>query len=188
MAAAAGIAAGGAIIGGVAQYLQSQKAAATQAKASQRAKDLAWTNLDPAVVNAQAQQADIERTKNRLALQAEIDPALAELRGTAGQKLLGEVQGLGGGTPQQLADIAAANAVEGNDQTTALKNRLIDQALEELNAGATLPPDVQAELVKAGLERSGMVTGGQNTTGVGGTIPVDQQSQAGEYRCCRWRT
>lgn len=170
MAAAAGIAAGGALIGGVAQYLQGNKAAATQAKAAQRAKELAWTNLDPAVVNAQAQQADIERATQRLALQASIYPALAQLRHDSQGKLLEQASQVGQGTPQQLADLAAENAIAGNDQTTALKQRLIDAALQELNAGATLPPDVQAEFVKAGLERSGMVTGRPNTTGVGGVI------------------
>lgn len=170
MAAAAGIAAGGALIGGVAQYLQSQKAADTQAKASQRAKELAWTNLDPAVVNAQAQQADIERATQRLALQANIDPALAALRNQSQSQLLEQAGQIGQGTPQELADLAASNAIAGNDDTTALKNRLIDAALAELDAGATLPPDVQAEFIKAGLERSGMVTGSPNTTGVGGVI------------------
>lgn len=170
MAAAGGIAAAGAVVGGVAQYLQNQKAAATQAKAAQRAKELAWTNLDPAVVNAQAQQADIERANQRLALQATIDPALAQLRHDSQGQLLSQAAQIGQGTPQQLADLAAENAIEGNDQTSALKQKLIDAALQELNAGATLPPDVQAEFVKAGLERSGMVTGRPNTTGVGGVI------------------
>jgi len=170
MAVAAGIAAGGAIIGGAAQYLQNQKAAATQAKAAKRAKELAWTNLDPAVVNAQAQQADIERAQQRLALQAQIDPALAELRHTAQGQLLDQSKQIGQGTPQELAALAASNAIAGDQQTTDLKQRLIDAALTELNAGATLPADVQAEFVKAGLERSGMATGGANTTGVGGVI------------------
>jgi hypothetical protein len=47
---------------------------------------------------------------------------------------------------------------------------MIDQALEEMELGATLPNDVQAELVKAGLERTGSVTGGATSKGLGGTI------------------
>lgn len=170
MAAVAGIAAGGALLGGVAQYITAQKAAATQAKASQRAKEFAFTNLDPAVVNAQAQQADIERATQRLALQAQIDPALAALRHQSGEQLLSQAGQIGQGTPEELAQLAASNAIAGNEGTTALKNKLIDSALAELNAGATLPPDVQAEFIKAGLERSGMTTGGANPTGVGGVI------------------
>jgi hypothetical protein len=170
MAVAAGVAAGGAIIGGVAQYLATQKAAATQAKASQRAKELAWTNLDPAVVNAQAQQADIERATQRLALQANIDPALAALRNQSENQLLTQGSQIGQGTPEELASLAASNALASNEGTTALKNKLIDSALAELNAGATLPPDIQAEFIKAGLERSGMTTGGVNPTGVGGVL------------------
>jgi diguanylate cyclase (GGDEF)-like protein len=40
----------------------------------------------------------------------------------------------------------------------------------EMEAGATLPPDVQAELVKAGLERSGSVSGAAGSPGFGGNI------------------
>jgi hypothetical protein len=51
-----------------------------------------------------------------------------------------------------------------------VKASLIDAALKEISAGATLPPDVQAELVQTGLEKSGMVTGKAGAQGVGGQL------------------
>jgi len=141
-----------------------------QLKAVKQARDFVFNNLNPAVINKQATLADINRTKQRLALQANIDPALAKIRYEAQQKLLEQTGQIGKGVQEQLAQTAAQNALEGNQQTTDLKNRLIDSALAELDAGASLPPDVQAELVKAGLERAGTVTGTVGPTGVGGTL------------------
>jgi hypothetical protein len=46
----------------------------------------------------------------------------------------------------------------------------VDAALKELAAGATLPPDVQAQLMQAGLSKTGQVTGTANASGVGGQV------------------
>lgn len=169
-------------IGGIAQGAATLGAAAIQSAtaksimdkqlaAVKKARDFVFNNLNPDLVNRKATIADIERTKQRLALQANIDPALAKLRQSAQQQLLEQTSQIGQGVQEELGAVAAANALEGNQRTTDLKNRLIDAAMEELDAGATLPADVQAELVKAGLERSGTVTGGNTgPSGVSGTI------------------
>lgn len=118
----------------------------------------------------QALAGDIAREQQRLALQAQLDPALSATRYTAQQKLLQQVQGIGMGPEEAIAQQATAEALAGGPATTDLKNRLIDAAMMELDAGATLPPDVQAELVQTGLERSGMVTGRAGPTGIGGGL------------------
>lgn len=168
-------------IGGIAQGVGTLGAAAIQAytassiakeqrNAVTQARNFVFNNLNPSVISRQATMADAMRAKQRLALQANVDPALAQIRTNAQNQLLAQSGEIGQGVEQQLAKIAAANALESNQQTTDLKTRLIDSALAELDAGASLPADVQAELVKAGLERSGMVSGNTNPTGVGGTI------------------
>ena len=77
---------------------------------------------------------------------------------------------LGGGSTKAVADQAAKEALAGTDVAAQAKQQLIDAALKELSLGATLPPDVQAELVKAGLEKGGMVTGAASPRGFGGQI------------------
>jgi hypothetical protein len=66
--------------------------------------------------------------------------------------------------------VAAKEAVAGVPGMQEAKQRLVDAALAELDAGATLPPDVQAELVQAGLEQTGMTTGAASPKGFGGQI------------------
>ena len=142
-----------------------------QQKAIEKAKKFVYDSLNPATIDKVATAADALRAKNRLALQANVDPALAQVRTNAQQQLLEQSGQIGKGIEQQLAQTAAQNALEGNDKTTELKNKLIDSALAEMDGGATLPSDVQAELVRAGLERAGTVTNGHagGPTGVGGT-------------------
>lgn len=169
-------------IGGIAQAVATVGAATIQSltakqimdkqlAAVKKARNFVFNNLNPDLINRKATIADIERTKQRLALQANIDPALAKLRQSAQQQLLEQTGQIGKGVQEELGAVAAANALEGNQRTTDLKNRLIDAAMQELDAGATLPADVQAELVKAGLEQSGTVTGGNTgPSGVSGTM------------------
>jgi hypothetical protein len=45
---------------------------------------------------------------------------------------------------------------------------LLDEAKAELDAGATLPPEFQAELVRTGLERAGQAGFGTTGRGLGG--------------------
>lgn len=157
-------------MGGALSAAGAKEAAKIQAKAVQQAQQFVYNSLDPAVVGDQALAGDIAREQQRLALQAQLDPALSATRYAAQQRLLEQVQGLGTGPQEVIAQQAAAEAMAAGPATQDLKTRLIDAALMELEAGATLPPDVQAELVQAGLEKSGMVTGRAGPTGIGGTL------------------
>jgi hypothetical protein len=63
---------------------------------------------------------------------------------------------------------AATDALANLNATKAGQNQLIDSALAQLKAGATLPPDVEAQLVQSGLEASGMTTQHASGQGIGG--------------------
>lgn len=144
-----------------------KKATSAQIKALERQRSFVFEQLEPSRINEQATAADIDRARSRLALQAITDPALLRARYSASEALAREAEQIGApGTETELVRAqAVADALgQGTTGTAAqLKQRLIDQALTELDAGATLPGDVQAELVRAGLERAprGM---GQNLT------------------------
>jgi hypothetical protein len=51
--------------------------------------------------------------------------------------------------------------------------------LKELHAGATLPPDLQAEIVQTGLQKSGKVTGGAGGSAVGRNLLTTLVGNAG---------
>lgn len=141
-----------------------------QINALKEQRNFVFNQLSPEVIGPQAQAADIERAKSRLALQGITDPALLAARYEASGALLEEAQKLGRGPSEAVAQQAAYEALKGGGTAEQMKQRLIDTALEELNAGATLPQDVQAELVRAGLERSGAVSGAATSRGLGGNI------------------
>lgn len=130
-------------------------------------RDFVYKELAPGRINEQATSADIDRAKSRLALQAITDPALLRARYSASEALAQQAAQIGApGTETERVREQAVSEALGQGTTgvaASLKQKLIDQALTELEGGATLPGDVQAELVRAGLERAprGM---GQNLT------------------------
>lgn len=141
-----------------------------QIKALEKQRDFVFKNLDPALINLQAQGADIERAQNQLALQGIIDPSLLQTRYAAQDAIAQQLGQLTGGQDEAVARAAASEAVAGIPRMQEARDRLIDAALTELDAGATLPPDVQAEIVGAGLERAGQVSGSASAEGFGGNI------------------
>jgi hypothetical protein len=148
----------------------SKEATKMQIDALNKQRDFVYSELDPAKISPMALEADIDRAKSRLALQGITDPKLLAARYAAQDKMLSGVEGLGTGPAAQVEKQAVSEALSGNDVASQMKQRLIDNALTELNAGATLPPDVQAEIVRAGLERSGSVSGAATQKGLGGNI------------------
>jgi hypothetical protein len=141
-----------------------------QINAAEKQKQFVFENLNPDKINPLAKEADIDRARSRLALQGSIDPALLAARYAGSEKLLQGIEGIDTGAGDVVANVAAQEAVQGGDVASQMKQRLIDAAIGEMEAGATLPPDVQAELVKAGLERSGSVSGAATSRGLGGNI------------------
>ena len=168
IAAAIGVAGG--IASGIMGAKDAKKAAAAQQQAIQKAQDNLTVNMDPKKVNEIALKSDTERAENRLALQAKIDPQLAKQRTIAEEKLTGQLLGIGKADSDTVAARAAQEALREVPGAQEAKDRLVDAALQELKAGATLPADVQADLMKAGLEQAGGATGSATARGAGGAI------------------
>lgn len=148
----------------------TKEATQMQIDALQRQRDFVYKELEPGKIGAEATAADILRAKNRLALQGIIDPKLLEARYKGQSMLLDQLKGIETGKGDELAQMAAESAAATSPKIAALKERLLDEAANYIEAGATLPPDVQAEVVKAGLEKSGMVSGAASVKGLGGNI------------------
>lgn len=159
--------------GGAAYSAKSGAAASKQASEEQRARNTDQTNrllyqLDPTRVNDLAIQGDASRAARRIQLQKELDPALASLRdsGLAGIKAnLGQDNGT-----NQLAEAAVRENLTQDPRILALKDSLLNEASKELAAGASLPPEFQAELVRAGLQQGGQSGVGATTAGVGSPV------------------
>jgi hypothetical protein len=162
----------GQVAGASIQANAMRDATQMQIDALQKQRDFVYSQLEPGTVNAQAQQADIDRAKNQLALQGQIDPALLAQRYASEGAIAKTSAALASGnTPaDQVAATAAKEAVAGTPGEDDAKKALVDAALKELAAGATLPPDVQAQLVQTGLQKTGQVTGAANASGVGGQV------------------
>lgn len=174
----------GAIIGGKA----SDKATNIQNKAIGKQQQFVFQNLNPSVIGPMATQADYANAVNRLVAQGQLDPALLDARYGAEGSIRDQLGKLGV-QPAQVSDQAVLEALNGGSvasgqskanllaagnadltSPTAGKDQLIQAAMDQIKQGATLPPDVQAELVKAGLENAGMVTQNASGQGVGGNI------------------
>lgn len=141
-----------------------------QIQALERQRQFVYDNLEPSVVNEAAKAADIERTQQRLALQSQIDPSLLEARYASEKNLLDIAKQGATSQGDVLANQLFNEASQPDAKGQELKNKLMDAALEEINAGATLPPDVQAELIKAGLEQSGTIGTGTSQRSLAGQL------------------
>lgn len=145
-----------------------QDATDKQLKALEKQRKFVYDELEPGKVNALANAADVDRAKNQLALQGIVDPALLRSRYASEAGLEKSLAGLGQGASEAVAAQASKEALGSTGDFDALKKRLIDTALSEIDAGASLPSDLQAELVKSGLERGGAAVGSVNPAGLAG--------------------
>jgi hypothetical protein len=135
------------------------------------AMDSMSADLDPNSLNDRALKFDLDRAKARLSAQKDLDPELYAQRQLSEKMLTGQLAELG---QESSSDVVAQQAVKEAMQSGAgmseAKQALIDAALGELKLGASLPPDVQAEIMKAGLETAGNVTGEAASRGAGANI------------------
>jgi hypothetical protein len=154
----------------VAKKQAADKAAKAQKNAINQQEQLLRKKLDPAALNRLAQQTDKERALNRIELQKEVDPEIAQLREFSKQKLLDLAQ-----QPEstrqttQVANQLFQEGIKEDPRITALKDSIINRAQEDFNAGATLPPEFQAELVRAGIDQgaqAGVGTAGRTVGGL----------------------
>lgn len=169
LAVGAGVAAVGSAASGIAQKRAADKAAATQKGAIEDQKQILRKRLDPEVLNDLARKADEARAKSRLALQKEIDPELAALRQRGKEQLLEDAN-----VPNEsrqsnrLASALFQETQQQDPRVEALKDALITRAQSELDAGATLPSEFQAELVRAGISQGAQSGVGTGRDQVGG--------------------
>lgn len=149
-----------------------KKATQMQIDALERQRAFVYSELDPSKIGGAAAAADIDRAEQRLALQSQTDPDLLAARYKAEHAILGDFDALGNprSDVNKVSEQATQEALKGVPGMQEAKQQLVDAALKELSLGATLPPDVQAELVKSGLETSGMTTGAASPQGFGGQI------------------
>lgn len=173
--------AAGSIIGAKMAADAQKEATEAQIKALERQRKFVYSELEPAKINRAALAADTERAKNQLALQGVVDPELLRQRYASQAAISQQLQDITSGeaVADQVAAQAAQEALAGGGVAAQAKQQLIDAALRELSLGATLPPDVQAELVQTGLQRSGQSSGGAGGGGFGGQILTTQLGSAG---------
>lgn len=162
--------AAGSIIGGMMTAGAIEDATEAQIEAMERQRDFVFNQLNPQRIGRKAREADVARAQERLRLQGIVDPMLLQQRYDAEKAISDRLSGLTGDPSDQVAAVAAQEAVRGTPGLDEIKAKLIDSAMAELNAGATLPPDVQAELMQAGLERTGQMSGSATAEGFGGNI------------------
>lgn len=178
----------GAIASGILNADAIRKATALQSAALADVKNRIQSGLEPDTLQQLATRGDVQRATAQQKLLEQIYPGLAAAQKTAEQSLAEQAGGFGAQSTASKVGEAAAKEALAAPSTAGGQQQLIDAALAQLKAGATLPPDVEAQLVQAGLESSGMVTqhatgqgiGGQQLRTILGTagIQLQQQRQA----------
>jgi hypothetical protein len=147
--------AGTIVVAGASAYSAYSKGQAAKKAANMRIAALDQVKeLDIPGIQTAAQKADTERFKGSLELQRKEDPMAAEARAKG---LAGVVESVSG-SEDQSSKTALERALETQnltaEQTTLLKQTLLENAKTALAQGASLPPEFQAELVRTGLEQT----------------------------------
>jgi hypothetical protein len=163
MPVAAGIVGIGAGIGtSILQNDANQSALSAQQNALNQLK-----TLDIPTLEKMASDQDLAKYKADFDAQAKIDPNFAAMRTQGSQGILDALKLDASG--KSLADTSLKGFSDAAGKNSAANQPIIDsllaQAKQELSAGATLPPEFQAELVRSGLETNGQ--GGLNIDGRG---------------------
>lgn len=150
--AVAGVAAGAAAGSALAKKKAADKAASAQTDAVSAQQKILKNELSYSKVNQESLNAERNRIQNRIALQEQFDPELAQLRTIGKQKLLEEAQRPDASRQTtQVANQLFKENIQANPEMEKLKDQLISRAQADLAAGATLPPEFQAELVRSGI-------------------------------------
>lgn len=155
-----------------------ENATQMQIDALEKQKEFVYNQLDPSKIGDYATSQDAQRAKDRLALQGITDPELLKQRYASQKSITDQLEGLGKGV-NDVSGVAAKEAIAGVPGMKQAQQQLIDAALKELSAGATLPPDVQNEIVQTGLERAGSTSGAASAHGFGGQILRTMLGKAG---------
>lgn len=167
----AGVAATAAAGAAYAKKEAADKAAHAQKSALKGQAKILGNELSYSRVNQQAVQAERERARARIALQEEIDPELAQLRQLGKQQLLAQAQQPEASRESvQVAKQLFQENIKPSEGLEKLKDQIIGRAQEKLNQGATLPPEFQAELVRAGVSQGAQAGLKPTQSTVGGRL------------------
>lgn len=159
IAAAAALAIGGAYMAGDAK----RKAAGAMKDAIGNVERISVASEDDI-----ARKYDRRRFEGQLALQKELDPKAAALREGGIDTMLANLSNADDETALNLVRrLAEENGTE-DPAVVAIKDKILSDAMTDLEAGAKLSPDFQAELVRSGLE-----------TGAGAGFGISPGSGAG---------
>lgn len=166
----AGVVVAGAAAGAAASKRAAAKSAASaQNKAIGQQEEILRRRLNPEALNRLAVTMDRERVLSRRKLQEETDPELAELRQFGKEELLKEFK-----RPEEsrqtnrVANQLFNENIEADPRMEALKDSIIAKAQDDLDRGAELPAEFQAELVRSGLNLGGGSGVGVSRNQVGG--------------------
>lgn len=167
-----------AVGGGIAMLAAGVGSAYLSYKAQQSAigaQESALNNLKQVnipAINQLASSEDLTKYQADFLAQANIDPQFAALRSQGASSVLSALTD--NANPNSNTNKGAAALAQSTlnnvAPTQSVISGLISQAQQELNAGATLPPAFQAELVRSGLAQggaSGTGVTGEGATGVG---------------------
>lgn len=169
--AGAAVAAAGAAGAAYAKKSAADKAATAQKNALKGQQRILKDELSFERINQAATDADELRANNRKELQQRIDPELAQLRQLGKERLLEEANRPNASLEStQVAKTLFEENKDADPRLTALKDSIIQRAQQELSAGATLPPEFQSELVRAGVEQGSQAGFRVDSKTVGGTI------------------
>jgi len=170
---------GSSVVTGLIEKDAADRAYATQKKGIVKQQKMLKESYDPSRIDALVTKYDKGFLNKRLELQKEFDPELYELRQRGKENLLSE---LGRDNASRLSQRVASELFQENitpdAQQEALKDKLFAEANEALKAGASLPPEFQAELVRSGL--SGAAGSGftLDKRAIGGSVAKTLGSEA----------
>jgi len=167
----AGAAAAAAAGSAYAKKKAADKAATAQKAALKGQKKILTEELGYDKVQQAAVQAERNRAKERIRLQEEIDPELAQMRQLGKQQLLAQAQQPEASRESvQVAKQLFEENVKPSEGLEKLKDQIIGKAQEKLAQGATLPPEFQAELVRAGVSQGAQAGLRPTQSTVGGRL------------------
>lgn len=181
------LSAGSSVVTGLIEKDAADRAYATQKKGIAQQQKLLKNTFDPNRLNELVNKYDKGFLEKRLELQKELDPELYALRQQGKENLLKEL-GRDNDTRQsaRVASKLFEENIQPDQQAEQLKDKLFNEANQALAAGATLPPDLQRELVKAGVAGASgsgfkidrQAIGGPVASAVGsGALALQQQRQ-----------
>jgi hypothetical protein len=128
-------------------------------------------NFDPQKLADLSLKYDKGFLQRRMDMQKEFDPELAQIRELGKQQLLQQAQM----DPSSLQSTKVANQlfrenISGDPKMEELRQKLVSRATENIDSGAQLPAEFQAELLRSGLSTGSQAGIKSDTRTIGGPV------------------